>query len=164
MEEENAALVLDFPAFFRGEFTRIARDAYFVVGSKELAADIAQDAFIKAYVRWKKVSGYEKPGAWVRRVAIRLAIKVRERRAREVDLESASELSTSFDHEQHADLREAIKQLSANQRAAIVLHYYYDYPLEEVAELMGCRPSTARVHLHRGRDRLRELLVQESAF
>jgi RNA polymerase sigma-70 factor (ECF subfamily) len=45
------------------------------------------------------------------------------------------------------------------QRAAVVLHYLEDLPTDEVARALGCRPATARVHLHRARIRLGELLV-----
>jgi RNA polymerase sigma-70 factor (ECF subfamily) len=52
----------------------------------------------------------------------------------------------------------ALRQLPAQQRAAVVLHYYADRPIREIAELMGTSSSTVAVHLHRGRNRLRDLL------
>jgi RNA polymerase sigma-70 factor (ECF subfamily) len=56
------------------------------------------------------------------------------------------------------ELFEALAQLSARQRAAVVLHYYAGYSLEEIAEILGTRKGTIGVHLHRGRARLKELL------
>ncbi len=53
-----------------------------------------------------------------------------------------------------------LRQLPRNQRAAIVLHYYVDRPVREVAAVLGVTPATARVHLHRGRRRLRRLLEE----
>ena len=47
------------------------------------------------------------------------------------------------------------------QRAAIVLHYYEDRPVAEIASILGCAEATARVHLHRGRKRLAELLGED---
>ncbi len=56
---------------------------------------------------------------------------------------------------------EALRQLSPNQRAAIVLFYEVDLPVADVARRLGITSATARVHLHRGRTRLREILGAE---
>jgi RNA polymerase sigma-70 factor (ECF subfamily) len=56
------------------------------------------------------------------------------------------------------DVIAAVGHLPRAQRAAIVLHYYEDRPVAEIAQLLGCSESTARVHLHRGRRRLAALL------
>ena len=55
----------------------------------------------------------------------------------------------------------ALRRLSPNQRAAIVLCYEADLPIAEVARRMGIAAVTVRVHIHRGRARLRELLGAE---
>jgi DNA-directed RNA polymerase specialized sigma24 family protein len=59
------------------------------------------------------------------------------------------------------DLLAALRRLSPNQRAAIVLRYEADLPVDEVARRMGIAAVTVRVHIHRGRSRLRELLGAE---
>jgi RNA polymerase sigma-70 factor, ECF subfamily len=56
---------------------------------------------------------------------------------------------------------DALRRLSANQRAAIVLRHVLDLDVAEVARRMGIATPTVRVHLHRGRARLRELLGAE---
>ena len=55
----------------------------------------------------------------------------------------------------------ALRQLSPNQRAAIVLRFEADLPIDEVAKRMGAAAPTVRVHLHRARKRLRELLKDD---
>ena len=55
----------------------------------------------------------------------------------------------------------SLQQLSPTQRAAVVLHYFDDLPVAEVAEALGCKPATASVHLHRARARLAELLGEQ---
>ena len=57
-----------------------------------------------------------------------------------------------------SELVALLRRLPHNQRAAIVLHYYADRPVKEVAAALGVSPATARVHLYRGRRRLRQLL------
>ena len=56
---------------------------------------------------------------------------------------------------------DGLRRLSPNQRAAIVLRHVMDLDVAEVARRMGIAPPTVRVHLHRGRVRLRELLGTE---
>ena len=62
-----------------------------------------------------------------------------------------------------ADVLEAVGRLPRAQRVAIVLHYYEDRPVVEIAALLGCGEATARVHLHRGRRRLAELLGEDGS-
>jgi RNA polymerase sigma-70 factor (ECF subfamily) len=56
------------------------------------------------------------------------------------------------------ELLDALGALSPAQRAAVVLHYYADRPVREVAELIGSTPAAVSVHLHRARRRLKTLL------
>jgi RNA polymerase sigma-70 factor (ECF subfamily) len=55
----------------------------------------------------------------------------------------------------------ALRQLSRAQRAAVVLHYEADLSVQEVARRMGTSVGAVKVHLFRGRRRLRELLRDE---
>ena len=54
--------------------------SYVLSGSRSGAEDLAQDAFVAAYRLWDRISGYENPGAWVRRVAVNRSISVGRRR------------------------------------------------------------------------------------
>jgi RNA polymerase sigma-70 factor (sigma-E family) len=147
-----------FAWLFRDEYPAIVRTAYLMLGDREAAEDVAQEAFVRLYARWRRVSRYERPGAWVRRVAIRLASRARGRPRAATLTEGPARPEPTTD----PDLRLALLALPANQRAAVVLHYLEDLPVAEVAVLMGCAPSTAKVHLHRARKRLAELLGEET--
>ncbi len=59
------------------------------------------------------------------------------------------------------DLLRAMRQLSPSQRAAVYLHYQADLPVREVAQAMGTSVAAVKVHLHRGRTRLRTMLGTE---
>src|SRR3954454_9048938 len=71
-----------FDALFRREFGPITRTAYLVVGDWEVAREIAQDAFVQVLRHWEKVQAMDSPGGWVRGVAIRDAVRSRNRAAR----------------------------------------------------------------------------------
>jgi len=112
----------------------------------------------KAHRHWERVSLYDKPGAWVRRVAINLAISSKRRASvalravpRLVDASRVDEAARADQAEPDPELWSAVACLPTQQRAAIALYYLEDRPVDEIAEMLGCSPATARVHLHRGR-------------
>ena len=149
-----------YAAFFRVHFTGVVRTVHLIVHDRQRAEDISQDAFVQLLRNWPKVSAYERPDAWVRRVAIRLAIRGLRRDALWTTVRSFF-VPRAPAEGSDPDLIEAIGRLPNAQRAAIVLHYYEDRPVAEVAALLGCAEATARVHLHRGRRRLAQLLGEE---
>ena len=147
----------EFEAFFRREYKPMVALAAAVSGSAELAEDVAQEAMVRARRHWDRVSGYDKPGTWVRRVTINLALSSRRKIAQEAKARLAWWEQREPVEESRAldpDLIAALRALSPRQRAAVSLHYLEDRSTSEIADLLGCSVSTARVHLHRGRQAL----------
>ncbi len=103
------------------------------------------------------ISHYERPDAWVRRVAIRMAIRADRRERLRPRLERELE-ATPLPGPVDIDLLRAIHQLPTSQRAAVALFYLEDRPVSEVAQILACAEVTAKVHLHRARKRLADLL------
>ena len=151
---------LEYTSFFREEFAPVLRTIELMLRDHSRAEELTQDAFVQLLVHWPKVSRYERPDAWVRRVAIRLAVRSL-RRDRLWQLVRAGLLPAEPDRPSGLDLAGAIRRLPGSQRAAIVLHYYEDRPTVEVAAILGCSESTARVHLHHARKRLAEMLGED---
>jgi RNA polymerase sigma-70 factor, ECF subfamily len=121
-------------------------------GDRDVASDAVAEAFAQALRRGEAIRS---PKAWVWKVAFRIAAgELQRRRQTSGELPEGSYELPSVSE----PVYEALPQLSTNQRAAIVLHYYADKPVAEVAQIMGCSTATVAVHLHRGRNRLRELL------
>lgn len=138
----------------------MVRLAAAVGGDPASAEDIAQEALNRAYTRWDKISGYEKPGAWLRRVTINLSLSSRSRAQRDLIRvrRLGPEPSVPPPDEPYSAVWDAVKTLPRNQRAAIALHYLEDRSVEEIASIIGCSRSTAKVHLHRGRTTLQRKL------
>jgi RNA polymerase sigma factor (sigma-70 family) len=150
-----------FEDFFRLEYPAMVALAAAVSRAPAMAEDLVQEAMLRARRHWDRVGGLDKPGTWVRRVTINLALNSRRGLAREARTRLAwwehrghAEQSQSLD----PDLLEALHTLSPRQRAAVALHYLEDRSTAEIADLLGCSESTARVHLHRGRHALAEHL------
>jgi RNA polymerase sigma factor (sigma-70 family) len=150
----------EYSSFFRAEFTHVVRTSYLIVHDRQRAEDVAQEAFIQLLAHWNKVTRYERPEAWVRRVAIRIASRSARRERLRHALEGATDPPPSF-VPQDVDLLNAIKQLPTRQRAAVALFYFEDRPLPEVADILGCSHAAAKVHVFNARRRLADLLGEE---
>jgi RNA polymerase sigma-70 factor (ECF subfamily) len=153
-----------FEELFVHEYPHVVRMAFFIVHDQGRAEDVAQDAFVQLLRHWGKVENYDQPASWVRRVAIRLAVKTAKR---EQLISSAwTQVPPQRDEELAAfavapETWAALRQLSANERAVVVLHYFEDRPIDEIAWLLECSPSATKTRLHRARHRLAELLYEE---
>lgn len=146
-----------FEMFFLAEHGSVLRTVQLILGDRQAAEDATQEAFYRLLVHWKKISQYERPGAWVRRVAIRIA--TRARRARRSDEIESSAIG--IESATRVDVQRALSKLPPSQRAAVVLFYYEDHPIGEVASLMDCSEGTVKTHLHRARKHLAESLGEE---
>src|SRR5262245_30376757 len=127
---------VEFAWLFRTEYEAVVRTVYLILHDRERARDITQDAFTELLTRWKKISRYERPDAWVRRVAIRMAIRFLNRERRRPWMERELDPAT-LPQPADVDLLRAIAHLPPSQRAAIVLFYFEDRPIAEVADILG---------------------------
>ena len=161
-----------FRWFFLAEYPRVTRTAYHVVFDRTAAEDVAQEAFIQLANHWSSVSQYDNPAAWVRRVAIRLAVReaTRSRRRASTHLRAVSDAAVAAptvndpaERQPDPELVTAIRGLPPQQRAIVVMFYLEDRPMDEIADIVGCSRSTGWVHLHRARSRLAELLGEEDS-
>jgi RNA polymerase sigma-70 factor (ECF subfamily) len=150
----------EYDLLFTIEFPAVMQTVYLILHELDRAEDITQDAFIQLFRHWTKVSRYDRPGAWVRRVAIRLAMEsLRHERLRAVlerQVKPPRVLGPT-----DVDILPAIRELPGMQRAATVLFYFEDRPLPEIADILGCAESTVRVHLYRARKHLADVLGEE---
>ena len=150
-----------YDAFFRACYLPVVRTVHLVVHDRVLAEDVAQEAFYRLLKHWRTVSTYDLPEAWVRRVAIRIAVREVQRAAARAAKERR-ELVVSYDDDlPDPDLVRAVRELSPMQRTVVALYYWEDRPVAEIAELLEVSESTVKQHLHRARLRLSELMREE---
>ncbi|MFI5392500.1 MAG: RNA polymerase sigma factor [Myxococcota bacterium] len=150
----------DYTWMFRQEYPAVVRTVTMIVRDRGRAEEITQDAFIQMFTHWRRVSRYERPEAWVRRVAIRIAVRQARREEARPRLEFQAGV-TPIEREPDIDLQRAIASLPTAQRAAVALFYLDDLPIDEIARAMGSSRSAVKVNLHRARHRLAELLGEE---
>lgn len=157
METADISAPVTIERLYRDEGRRLWWALVAYAGDADVASDAVAEAFAQALSRGDALAD---PRAWIWRVAFRVAAGELKRRSR-MDHRLPDVADPA---EQRAnELVSLLRQLPDNQRAAIILHYYADRPVREVAAALGVAPATARVHLHRGRRRLMRLLEDEDA-
>jgi RNA polymerase sigma-70 factor (ECF subfamily) len=140
---------------YRERGDRIWRGLLAFSGDPEVASDAVAEAFAQVLRRGDEVRD---PERWVWRAAFRIAAgELKEQRKREV-----LGVAGSYEMEEPArDLVIALGVLSGRQRAAVILHDAAGYSAREVARIVGSTEAAVRVHVMRGRRRLRELLKDD---
>ena len=143
-----------YEQFFHREYRTMVALAIAVSGSRAIGEDIAQEALLRAHRNWDRISTYDKPGAWLRRVTINLATSARSRLMREAKarfrwgsqqslIEDPPEVDTA--------IWAAVGRLPAGQRSAAALYYLEDRSVAEIAEILDVTENTAKAHLHKAR-------------
>ena len=151
-----------FDVFYQREFRSVVGLAYALSGSRLAAEDLAQEAFMTAHQHWEKVGQYESPGAWVRRVVSNKSVSLYRRKAAEARALARVKFDRQIplpDLDAHdGEFWQTVRSLPRRQAQAIALHYLEDRSVADVAAILGCTESTAKVHLHNGRKSLAERL------
>lgn len=156
----------DFDEFYRAGAARLVRQLLPMTGSRAEAEDVVQEAYARAYARWSTVRRYDAPEAWVRTVAVRLAVS-RWRKARNAALawrRRAEPTEVLGAGPESVALVAALRTLPEAQRVAIVLHHLMDLSVEQVAEHTGAPTGTVKARLSRGRAALAPLLREDTSL
>jgi RNA polymerase sigma-70 factor (ECF subfamily) len=149
----------EFEHFYRREFKVVAALAYVLSGSRTLAEDLTQDAFMAAYRRWDRIGRYDQPGAWVRRAVANRAVSAWRRSLATTKLVSRLAAAHETGDEpvlnaEAAELWEAVRALPKRQAQSVALYYIEGLPLGEIGAVLGCSAGTVKTHLARARQRL----------
>jgi len=153
----------EFQTLFTSTFPGVASTVFFIVQDRAVAEEITQEAFVQLLVRWRRLRHYDRPDLWVRRVAVQRAQRERHRtwRRRELERTAAPVTFTEEPVGYDDEVLAAVAELAPKQRAIVVLFYYEDRPMEEIAELVGCSVSAGWSQLHTARKRLAARLSEE---
>lgn len=151
----------------RGPSVRVA--AYLLCGDWHLAEDLTQIAFIKLYRAWRRVGRYEGLDQYVRRVLLRAFLDEKRRPWRREF--AAGDREVTFDRPVidpdvagQLALRAALGALSPRQRAVLVLRFWEDLPVEQVADLLGMPVGSVKSVTSRGLQAIREVIGHDDAM
>lgn len=144
-------------ALYRAHGDRIWRAVAVYAQDPDVASDAVAEAFAQVMVRGDAVRS---PAAWVWRTAFRIAAGMLQERTRSVALLGTESYTT---RDSAGELVASLAKLPPKQRAALILFYYGDYPIGQIAEMLRSNALSVRVNLSRGRRRLRRILEEEHA-
>jgi RNA polymerase sigma-70 factor, ECF subfamily len=149
----------DQEEFFHAQFPRLAGFCASGVGDRALGADLASEALLRVLARWRRL---DNPAAFAYRVAANLIVdELRRRGTRRRTVQQLAR--TSEQHVAAPDLavRDLAERLPRKLREPVLLHYYADLAVDEVAQLLGRPPGTVRRQLSEARRLLRTDLVEQ---
>jgi RNA polymerase sigma-70 factor (ECF subfamily) len=154
---QGSPIELTFEELFAHEHTQLFRALFLITGSVQEAEELMQDAFLKVWERWERVSAMDNPNGYLYRVAVNAA----RSRLRRISLAARR----TFAHHDEADpftvadLRDeivrALAALPGRQRAALVLTELLDMPTNEAGKALGISDSTVRSLASQARQTLR---------
>ncbi len=152
-----------YEVFFHREYRSMVALAVAVSGSRALGEDLAQEALLRAHRHWPEISRYDKPGAWLRRVTINLALSAKTRVVKEAAARirwGRQQTPIAEPPEHDHTIWEAVGRLPGGQRAAVALYYLEDRSVADIAEVLDVAEGTAKAHLAKGRAALARALPQ----
>jgi RNA polymerase sigma-70 factor (sigma-E family) len=165
----EAAAKRQFEGFAAETSDTLLRTGYLMTGDARDAEDLVQETFLRVARRWNQVRSMDHPAAYARRILINLVLQDAERRSRQkaelarqhAGTDAADQgAARALRHvDDIAEFRWALAQLTARQRAVLVLRYWADLPIGEVADILCSSPGTVTATASRAAGRLAEILT-----
>jgi RNA polymerase sigma-70 factor (sigma-E family) len=157
----------DFDAYVRGSHRRLKRLAFLLTGDLHAAEDLLQSAYARVYPRWGRVSRYENPDAYVRRVMVSIRTswwrRVRGREVLTGDLPDRGGGADPATAEGELDrVLRALRRLPRRQQVAVVLRHYCDLSEAETAAVMGITVGGVKSQTSKGLVALRAALEEST--
>ena len=128
-----------------------------IVGSRDVARDVVQEAFAQALRDARQLRRQESVAAWVWKIALRLALRERSR----IGEEELPEGLTILHAERDPFLAEALRALPPRRRLVVFLRYYASFTYPEIAEALGVAEGTVAATLAQAHAALLEQIVEE---
>jgi RNA polymerase sigma factor (sigma-70 family) len=160
----------DLESIYRDHYARFVRLSYSLVGRRDVAEELVQEAFIQANHKWSAISQYNDPVGWIRRVLVNRCTDALRRNGTErraiVRIGSTTHRLTVATEDRATlpddPLWAAVRSLPEQQAAVIAMVYVEDLDIDQVACALDISTHTARTHLHRAKARLAGLLLDQA--
>lgn len=155
----------EFHKFFVSQYARLCWLGWALTASPAQAEELAQEAMVRTWWRWRLVGRPSDPASYARKVLVNRQRSLLRRAATETRSLARfrpDELVTPAGDERAMVLWQAVQDLPVRQRAVLVLRFYEDLPEAEVARLLGLSVGTVKSRCHRALARLRDQLGSPS--
>lgn len=161
---------------YKLHYDRVFRNTYFVIRDYQLTEDAVQEAFYRAFQRLDQLKQKEKFGSWVGVIAINIAKDYLQANNRyfpsdEVVLignkhtRQKGEIEFGLETvEKKNEVERILNNLSLDQREILLLKYYEELTIEEIAEMLNISPGTVKSRIHRAKQRFKHLANIDNAL
>lgn len=174
MNENIAELVLKvqnkdksaFEEIFEIYKTSALRTAYLLTNNKTLSEDITQEAFVQCYLKINELKNPSQFRVWFFKILTRIAWKMNKKENFSIPVENifdslncsdGENLEDSFiEKELSKEMMSIINKLDEKHRTTILLYYYKDFSVSEIANIMGCFEGTVKSRLYTARKHLKK--------
>ncbi|MFE2723119.1 SigE family RNA polymerase sigma factor [Kitasatospora sp. NPDC059327] len=148
-----------FDEFVSARYQPLLRGAFLITGDVHDARDLLHDALARVYPRRGAIRDPAAAEGYVRKAMVRTHVSRWRRTRREVLTPFLPDVPAAAVETRDDRLEAALRALPPRQRAVVVLRYYIDLPVAQVAEELGCSVATAKTHLARAMRTLRQELA-----
>jgi len=145
--------------------------AYLITGDRSYSEDVVQDTFVKVYLHCRELKNDSGFKAWMMQILVRTAYKCGRKKSRELPDDEAvqkadtgrspSSLEQVIMQEEAQAIARAVRTLPVKQRSVVVLYYYQQYQINEIAQMLGCLEGTVKSRLHTARKQLKKALEDD---
>src|SRR5262245_23930421 len=152
----------EYTEFVAARLQALRRIAHLLCADWHHADDLVQVTITRLYVRWHKVRAMDHPEAYARTILVREFLRQRQSGwSRMVSLpgDMPDWLGTGSDHDDAIDVNAALADLPPRQRATLVLRFYCDQSVDQVAQVLGCSAGTVKSQTSKGLSALRLALL-----
>ena len=158
-----------FAIIFEKYKNEAVRYSYLIIGNKHTSEDIVQDAFVTCYTKIKSLKKQEQFKSWFFKILTRIAWKYYKKEKKSVpvdnifekaDYETNCEAISKYIKKEQADiLHEVIDELDIKQKMVIILYYFNELTIKEIAQIMECFEGTVKSRLYTARKKLKKSLM-----
>ena len=169
-----------FDGLYRQYVGRLYGMAWLLSASRPDSEDIVQEAFVTCFLHRKSLRDENAFEPWLYRILVRTAWRYLKKRGRDSSYEALTDpeqeaaggrlladqdapepLEEAVKNEERRLLWQAVGELDLKQRTAVVLYYYGELSVREIARATGSLEGTVKSRLHKGRENLRRCLLQD---
>ena len=160
----------DFEAFFLSHEHQITGYLWRMTGDEQVASDLSQETFLRAWQQFDRIRAYERPGGWLFRVATNLALQHLRRSSAPVG--AATHLEEAWGPHmsdpgrrfvERDQVRETLQELTPKARALLILRDVYGLSAEEVGAALKMSREAVKVGLWRARTQFRDIYTRKEA-
>lgn len=156
-----------FDLLYEEYYLVLFRTGLLILGNKEDAEDVLQDTFVSIYKNAKSLSDFEKLRPWIFSILKNTSYTRYKKRKREFPdefvLDKAEKSPTYLGEdeiEEKSEIQDALMNLKEKEREVLVLYYYNDFSIEEIAKILNTFKGTVKSRLYRARKNLKKELLK----